>query len=56
MRTNLMTRLRHGLLVLVAAMILAVATAVAPAVLDSMAGTSLTAHVYACQPQGGGCG
>lgn len=56
MSTSMVNRLRHGLLVLVAATILAVATAVAPAVLDKMAGTSLTTHVYACQPQGGGCG
>jgi hypothetical protein len=55
MRTSMVTRLRHGLLVLVAAMILAVATTMAPAVLDEMAGTSLTAHVYACQAPGGGC-
>jgi len=51
----MVTRLRHGLLVLVAALILAVATTMAPAVLDNVAGTSLTAQVYACQHPGGGC-
>lgn len=55
MRTNWTTQLRHGLLVLVAAAILAVATTVAPAVLDKVAGTSLTTHAYACQGPGGGC-
>jgi hypothetical protein len=55
MRTNWTTQLRHGLLVLVAAAILAVATAVAPAVLDNVAGTSLTTHAYACQAPSGGC-
>lgn len=52
MSTSMVTRLRHGLLVLVVAMILAVATTVALVVLDNVAGTSLNAHVYACQLQG----
>lgn len=55
MSTKMVTQLRHGLLVLVAATILAVATTAAPAVLDKMAGTSLTTHVYACEYPGGGC-
>ncbi|MFN8493007.1 MAG: hypothetical protein U0350_35720 [Caldilineaceae bacterium] len=55
MRTKLTTQLRHGLLVLVAAAILAVASTVAPAALDKMAGTSLTTHAYACEAPIGGC-
>lgn len=56
MKATRLQKVRHGLLVLVAATILAVATAVAPAVLDKMASTSFTTHVYACQTSGGGCG
>lgn len=48
-------KVRHSLLVLVAATILAVATAVAPAFFDKLAGTSLAAQVYACQGPSGGC-
>lgn len=55
MNTTFLLKVRHGLLVLVAATILAVATAVAPAFFDNLAGTSLTAHVYACQGPVGGC-
>lgn len=55
MNTKLVTQLRYGLLVLVAATILAVATTMAPAVLDKMAGTALTTHAYACEAPGGGC-
>lgn len=55
MNTALLQKVRRGLLILVAATILAVATTVAPAVLDKMAGTSLITHVYACEGPGGNC-
>lgn len=55
MKATRLQKVRHGLLVLVAATILAVATAVAPAVLDKMAGTALTTHAYACEHPGAGC-
>jgi len=55
MNATFLPKMRHGLLVLVAATILALATAVAPAFFDNLAGTSLTAQVYACQGPGGGC-
>ena len=55
MNATFLLKVRHTLLVLVAATILAIATAVAPAFLDKMAGTSLTTQVYACQAPGGGC-
>ncbi len=55
MNATFLLKVRHSLLVLLAATILAIATSVAPAFLDNVAGTAITAHVYACEASGGGC-
>ncbi|MBX3011249.1 MAG: hypothetical protein KF832_07065 [Caldilineaceae bacterium] len=50
-----LSTLRHRLLLLAFAAILALSAAYAPTVLDSVAGTNLTPAAFACTPPGGGC-
>lgn len=55
MNAHLIQKVRHGLLVLALATLVALATTALPTLLDQAAGTALTPHVYACQAPIGGC-
>ena len=56
MNTQLVQKLRHGLIMLAIAAVLALATGALPTVLDQTLGTSLTTPVFACEVPGSGCG
>jgi len=57
MNTHLLDRARRWLLTLALAVLLAVAAATAPMLLDNATGTSFTTAAFACpHPGGAGCG
>ncbi len=55
MNAQLIQKVRHALLLLAIAVLVALSTGALPAVVDQVAGTSLTPHAYACEATGGGC-
>jgi len=55
MNAKLIQKVRHVLLLLAVAAIVALSTGALPAVVDQMAGTSFTTHAYACEVPTGGC-
>lgn len=56
MNVKLFTNPRHFVIVLATALVLAMTAASASVWIDEVAGTSLTPAVFACHPQGSGCG
>lgn len=52
---TLLSNIRRRLLVLFVALFLVFSAFYAPVILDSTAGTTLVAAVFACGPPGGGC-
>lgn len=55
MNARLVQKVRQALLLLAIAAIVALSTGALPALVDQMAGTSLTPHAYACEAPIGGC-
>lgn len=55
MNTRLVQKVRHALLVLAIAVLVALSAGALPAVVDQVTGSSLTPHAYACEVPTGGC-